>query len=505
MKRVMTATAAWLVLAGAAAAQDDGASLAPMDQPRDWSATLAQDATSLHAIMVDSHPGTHDPLNPEFRGRLDAGLARALERADAATDAGGWWWALREYVAAFEDGHVGLSLNQQGYGFPTRWPGFLTVWSGGQNIVRERDEGDASAPPVGARLIDCDGIPADALAEQRIGAFRGRWFLESQRVQFGDWLFMNASNPWTPEMSRCRFETDGQVRDYVLNWRLIEAGELSERRTRLMQTARPEFGLRHFDDGGFWISTPSFDGDPSGQVHAVLTALIAEMKDKQDALRAAPWVVLDVRGNGGGSSQWGDEMALVLWGEDWLVAHSKQSSDAVDWRVSADNLAEIEGFVAQLREAGGSEEVMAWADRAIAGMRAAQARGDIYWRETADMDEAAPTSEPAPVPADETSPVAGHVYVLTDSVCASACLDAVDVWKPAGAIQIGRETSADTLYMDIRNPRLASGLATLAVPMKVYRGRGRGNNEPHKPEHRFDGDMTDDAALLDFVRALEAR
>jgi hypothetical protein len=99
--------------------------------------------------------------------------------------------------------------------------------------------------------------------------------------------------------------------------------------------------------------------------------------------------------------------------------------------------------------------------------------------------------------------VRGPVYVLTDPVCASACLDAVDLWTALGAIQIGRETSADTVYMDVRPAALPSGLASLVIPMKVWRGRLRGNNEPHRPAHLFEGDITDSAALQAWVRTLD--
>src|SRR5690606_1220314 len=120
MKRFLTAGVAWLAMMGAthALAQDAPAAGAPqpMQQPRDWSATLAPDATALHDIMVDSHPGVHDPLNPGFRARLDQGLAAALDRARTTTDAGGWWWALRAYVASFEDGHVQISMTQRDFG-----------------------------------------------------------------------------------------------------------------------------------------------------------------------------------------------------------------------------------------------------------------------------------------------------------------------------------------------------------------------------------------------------
>ena len=501
MKRFLTAGAACLAMASAvhaqALAQDAPADAPkPMDLPRDWSATLTQDATGLHDIMIDSHPGVHDPLNPAFKPRLEEGLTDALERAKTTTDAGGWWWALRAYVASFEDGHVGISITQPNYGFPTRWPGFLTVYRGADQVVADRDPADAATPPLGARLIDCDGVAAEALAEQRIGQFRGRWFLEAQRTLYGDWQFLSAQNPWIGEMRQCRFEADGATKTYALNWRATPE-DIYARRAKLAQRAATDFGLKHFDDGGFWISTPSFNGDPSSETHAELTALIADMKAKQDALRAAPYVVLDLRGNGGGSSHWSQLMAQVLWGDAWMAAHPEPAIEAVEWRASDGNIAQIAGFLEQLRATNGSPEYIGWAEDAVNGMKAAQAAGQVYWRSanTQDPDPAPPPSAP--------QLMAGRVYVLTDSSCGSACLDAVDLWKTAGALQVGRETSADTVYMEIREPALPSGLAQIAVPMKVYRGRARGNNEPQRPQYVIAGDMSDDAALLAAIRRLQ--
>ncbi|WP_303699673.1 S41 family peptidase [Brevundimonas naejangsanensis] len=500
MKRFLTAGVACLAMMGAtqALAQDAPAAEArqPMHQPRDWSATLVRDATALHDIMVDSHPGVHDPLNPGFRARLDQGLATALDRARTTTDAGGWWWALRAYVASFEDGHVQISMTQRDFGFPLRWPGFLTVYRGDDQVVANRDEADAAVPPLGARLIDCDGIDAATLAERRIGQFRGRWFLEAIKTRFGDWMFLSADNPWQTEMTSCRFEADGATRTYALNWR-ASPDDMNDRRMALMP-GRPEFGLKHFDDGGFWISTPSFNGDPTGEIYAELTALIADMKAKQEALRLAPYVVLDLRGNGGGSSHWSQLMAQVLWGDDWMAAHPEPAIEAVDWRASDGNIAEISAFLDKLRATNGQPELIAWAEDAISGMKAAKAAGQVYWRSANDQQAA----DAAPPPA-APQLMAGRVYVLTDSSCGSACLDAVDLWKTVGAVQVGRETSADTVYMEIREAALASGLAEIAVPMKVYRGRARGNNEPQRPQYVIEGDMGDDAGLLASIRRLQ--
>lgn len=502
MTRFMTTAFACLTLASAAQAQDAPAETPqPMDQPRDWSATLIQDATGLHDIMIDSHPGVHDPLNPEFRARLDQGLAAALERAKTTKDAGGWWWALRAYVASFQDGHVAINITQPDFGFKTRWPGFLTIYRGADQVVANRDDSDADAPPLGAKLVDCDGVDGATLAEQRIGQFRGRWFLEAIRTRFGDWMFLSAENPWQTEMKACRFEVDGATKTYALDWRATP-DDLSDRRTKLMSSAETDFALKHFDDGGFWISTPSFNGDPSSESHAELTALIADMKAKQDALRMAPYVVLDLRGNGGGSSHWSQLMAQVLWGDAWMAAHPEPAIEAVEWRASDGNIAEISAFLDKLRATNSQSDLIAWAEDAVNGMKAAQAAGQVYWR-SANNEKPADAAPPPPPPPPAPQLMAGRVYVLTDSSCGSACLDAVDLWKTVGAVQVGRETSADTVYMEIRQPTLPSGLAQIAVPMKVYRGRARGNNEPQRPQYVIEGDMSDDTALLAAIRRLQ--
>jgi hypothetical protein len=56
--------------------------------------------------------------------------------------------------------------------------------------------------------------------------------------------------------------------------------------------------------------------------------------------------------------------------------------------------------------------------------------------------------------------------------------------------------------MEIRNQELPSGLATISVPMKVYRGRSRGLNVTYKPVHRFAGDIRDQKAVEAWVMAL---
>lgn len=497
MKRLGLVAAAWLA-ASSASAQEAVQSQSVMSQPRDWAQTLREDATAVHSALIDSHPGTHDPLNPDFRKQIDQGLAQALARAEHTTDAGGWWWALREYIASFNDGHVSIFLKDQGFQFDTLWPGFLTRFVGDDQLVAATDEANSNLPPLGAKLVECDGISAGDLAAKRVGQFRGRWFLKAMHVRVGDQLFQDHQNPWTDKPSSCRFAVGEEVLEYALVWK-PEDDTLKAQRAQLQSTPRA-FGVEGLPDGGYWISTPGFDGSPQSSTYPQLMSVIESMKNQQFELRAAPYIVFDLRGNGGGSSNWSRQMALALWGESWLEVHRPRPSEGVDWRASKANWSALDAFAGELRAAQGNAEALGYLDTIVKGIRSAEEGGEVFWREKlggpAILDE-----EVAPAPIQQ---VMGKVYVLTDSMCASACLDAVDAWKAAGAIQIGRETSADTVYMDTRTEQLPSGLALLAVPMKVYRGRARGNNEPHHPTHILPVETMDDSALQAAVLQIHA-
>ncbi len=467
-----------------------------MRAPRDWSATLIADAQSLRDTVIDSHPGAYDKLNPQFRAHVEQGLADANARAAQTKDAGGWWWALRAYIASFDDGHVQIGYYDTSFAFPTKWPGFLTGYNGSNQIVAVRDESDPATPPVGARLVACDGETADVLAQRRIGTFRGRWFLESQRVTYGSLLFVDIQNPYLTPQRSCQFDNGGQVTTYNLNWRSIDDTMLGKYRQAMAQTSHDDFGRHAVAGGGVWVSMPDFEGDPDSNAYKHLTPLIAQMNTDQMALRNASFIVLDLRGNGGGSSVWSEHIARTLWGDAWIAAHRPAAVQAIDWRASDGNIANMQAYIDTAQKVGGDKEMEAWAQPVITGMKAAKAAGQPYWHQGNDRPE-------APRDMSAVNPMHGKVYVITDPICASACLDAVDLWKALGAVQIGRETSADTDYMEVRSEILTSGLAGIAVPTKVWRGRAPGSNVPQRPDHLFDGNMADEAALLTWLQTLK--
>ena len=467
---------------------------------RDWAAALRADATAFHADVEANHPGMVNRRDPRFARRNDAAFALAMRRAGLVRDFASYRWAMRGYVAAFDDGHVAFSVDRAP-DVALRWPGFLTGYgAAGQHVVVSR--ADDSPVPLGAALIGCDGRSADAIAQARVGAFFGRWSLRAQRIAEGGRLFIDAGNPFVASPRHCTFRADGVARTVTLAWRALPDAEWSRRMAATGARTVVPAGARTLADGTRWYSMNSFDGDPAGPAAKVLEPMIAGMAADRARLATARAVVLDVRGNGGGSSDWSRRIARVLWGDAALArADAASARTHVEWRVSPAVIAAMDAYRVQF---AGDARILAYFSGIAAGLRAAAVAGKPLWREPDALGEAVGAA-PASVARGAAAPaLRGPVYVVTDATCASACLDAVDLWLAAGAVQVGQETNADTDYLDVRRDPLPSGIGAAVLPMKVYRDRQRGSNVPLAPalRYRFAGDIADTPALERWIATL---
>lgn len=453
----------------------------------DWGARLRRDAELFRRAVLDSHPGPVDPENPGFRALLERAHARAVERARTATSRAHYEWALNELGAAFDDGHLGLHVPDGPEPRRHRWPGFSTRVADGRHLVALSDE---PGVPVGAELIGCDRRDADALAAERVGRFHGRWMLRSQRETLGHMLFLS-DNPWIPPLARCAFRVGSERREVTLTWRAADMGRLGPRIEAAFapyKRHRAPIGMERLPDGSFWIGMGSFSGEPDSDAGRALATLNKEIAARAGELRRAPRVTFDLRGNNGGSSSWINGAAAAIWGEGAVAARG--SSSAVDWRVSDANIAALRDYEKLF---AGNPAILELVRSGVKGLEAARARGAALWREPED-------AEPTPA-AGTRHAVAARAFVLTDEGCASACLDAVDVLTAMGAVQVGRETSADTLYMEVRREPLPD-TGFIHLPMKVYRGRPRGSNVPATPRHVWAGEMGDTAGLRRWIAGL---
>lgn len=445
-----------------------------------WRHDAEADLRFMHAHVALTHPGAVNPDDPDFSRRSDAALARALSQAADVTTAGGYYWTLRRFLAAFDDLHVGIAQFREPDAI--RWPGFEIDAS-----LRVTTSGDATAPPLGATLLDCDGVRADSLVRARVGSSAGSWSLLGQRLRWTSRLFAN-SDPTLPDLTACRFDVGGQATTFQLTWR---AGRLSDLRLSRQGginqpggSIRRNAGLSRYGSSGYWVTLPNFRDVPGSPENAALDSVLAQLPRALGTAGPRDPIVLDVRGNGGGSDLWAHRLAAVIWGR----ARTEQARERADYalRVSPPAIAELESSLA--------DEDLSAAERredqaTLARLRRAQQRGEALVR---IREARAPTARRV---ATGKAPV---VYVLTDATCFSACLSAMDLWLALGAIHVGQETAADTRYLEVRLVPLPSGNGRFFSPTAILY-RARGDNVPYVPTQRFDGDIADDAAVRDWM------
>ncbi len=472
------------------------ASASPQDEPRDWGETLSEDAAAIHEAISSSHPGTINPDDPEFAIRNDEQLRVALERAETADSFADYFYAMQHYVATFDDGHMSFGVFGNTPDLNPRWPGFFAKDDGNRGLLVTESE-DWSGVPVGASILSCDGRSAFEVGDARMGARFGRWELASQRYRYGPLVMVDTGDPYVEPIAECTFATDSSQVTLPLDWRAAESRFIYSRIFPPV-VSRPQTGMRQLENGIYWITLPTFNGNPESDAGRALEALVGEIGSSADRLRAAPAIVFDLRGNGGGSSDWSSRIAAQIWGEGASWRHPEPPMTVV-WRASQANLQSLRDGLAESDANGAlNEDARRWYRSSIAGLESALAAGE----ETRVIEPIPSAARNIDVGSLPYHPPQGPVYVLVDAVCMSACLDAVDIWTRLGAVPVGRETGADTIYMEIRSERMPSGLGSMSLPMKYYIGRQRGHNESVSPTFRFDGDMADTAALERWIAQL---
>ena len=472
--RLPAVMAAGLCMAMPAIADDPG-----------WSALTRTDLQAIHDLIRDNHPGPVDPENARFRAWLEAGLKQATTRAAEARTYFDYVRALRFYTNGFQDGHIGLGLEITPV--EQAWPGFIAGDSlaGAVEVIWADSNAGVRA---GDRVLACDGRGIDEWVKERIDPYFWNSAIPHKRLEQVYRLFYAGAADHSWQFSSCRFAS-GVV---PLAWKSVGRGEFQG----ILETAWGESdwtpSLRQV--GALWIARiPTFDY-PDDAAVAGIRSLLAELRSKSDVLRRST-IVLDVRANYGGNSEWGVEVAKAIWGTDLVDWVSDSFDETVDWRASDRNIEHVEAVLARATAAGMAESI-SYYRRALAVMKAARAANRPLGRLE---DERSPVATRPP------GLLTGRVLFLTDGACASACLDFADlVLRLPGTMHVGLPTSADTNYIDNSRAELPSGLSSLSYSMKVYRNRVRNNNEWYQPSIRWPGGAMTDAALANWLTEIAA-
>lgn len=477
-----------LVGTGALAAE-----VAPSPNP--WAAMAEADLRAMRETLEAQHPGPVDAENPAFNAWLEQGYARALEQARRATSFEGWQHALKLYGNGFHDAHLRVAFTVEPV--ESRWPGWTVALRDGKYMVTTAGaEPVKDAPAEGSEVLACDGRSLESMLREDVLPYDGDPALEASRTKVAPLLLIDMGNPLRKLPKRCSVREAGKVREVTLTWRDLDTADARKRVQVAAFGPPPPFAVRDFGQGGVWVSLPIF----------FATSPEAGESLKEAVRRAPEWrersvIVFDVRGNTGGSSQWGVELLRGLYGADFeasLKAPERGAPQYVEWRVSPENQRYVEGLEDLIiQQFGKDTPLVGFVRRVGQGLAEARSRGDVLWKEqpSGGAEEARPA---APVP----NRVKGRVFILTDGKCVSACLDFVtNALRFPGVTHVGLPTSADTPYMEIRTEPLPSGMAQLHFAMKVYRNRPR-SGRSYIPAHRFSGDISDTAAVERWVLSL---
>jgi hypothetical protein len=465
-----------------------------IDESSDWQADAILDLNYIHQALGANHPGPVDPQNPGFRDWFENGYQQALTNASQAHDYAGYYYAIQSYVAGFQDGHLwaldGALRDPQ---LDWQWPGFIVSYQDSQFIVSQLTANSGLDLTNGDRLIACDGVSALDMAERRLRAYVGLWSVEGVRPRLAPFLLTDGGNPFVDHPQECRFETTSGETIIALPWQSISRTQLRDKIAAAQQRSRPPLSIRTFAENAYWVGLPSFNGSDQDTADG-LRDIIQELENNAPLYRDAEIIVLDVRGNSGGSSSYGTAITASLWGQAY-IDYATPQADHVDWRASPDNQTFMsENQLADtLVEYGPDHEYAVYYRALIAGMQDAMDTGRDYHptNQAEDRAEAHP------------EPITANVYFLTDSYCASACLGFADILRAIPDVtHIGVETSADAIYIDTAQLDLPSGLGSLTYPMKVYRGRPRAHNQSYQPHQVWSGGMADTSAIENWVLEL---
>jgi hypothetical protein len=411
----------------------------------------------------------------EFPTRLEKAHEKALARADTVRNMDGLLATLSEFANAMGDGHIWSYAYRDS---PiVRWAGVVIAKRGPRWVVHKVAPELESENLVGAQLLSCDGTDADTMANVRL-RFYADLNAEFEVVKKAQRLLLDDGNPFVQPPSTCDFEQAGKRRTIALKWMEINWEEYKEKYQGRF-SGQAGFGVRRVG-GGYWVSLEQLN--PKAQ------PVIDAVREQRTALQAAPFVVLDLRGNGGGNSLYADAIMKEIFGETYFKATTGDDENGDDcevvFRASEGN---IEGL-AEIVETMGEVLGIAAYTEAIAKMKRSLAEGKAL---TGDPNCARQEGPNGPR---TTSAAKGRTFVLTDVQCFSSCLIAVKKMTKLGAVQIGTPTAFETNYSEVREITLPSGVATFSTLQAILMS-SPSQFGPFTPRFTFEGDISDTLAV----------
>lgn len=452
-----------------------------------WRQLFESDIDYLEQLVPVRYIYAVHPGGPAWDSQFRGALARARRESPLVRDLGSYRAALEHFVAAFEDAHFSAYFNVASRRL--RWPRFALAYRGGRYFV-----GQSSLPAVrvGSEVTACDGRALHEWMDQLALYLGGPPGRETTRAAIARRFLIDSGNPLYQLPQRCQVGAE----TIDLAWApLPDAGPFAFREPERTSSSAPtvtdnSIGVTDFGDNGAWVrigTMMAMTEETAGQYRTLI--------ERAPSLRDKDFVVIDVRGNGGGMYNWFMAFLRGFYGQPYADHFARARLEiANSMLVVSPTGTDDPGFSAEasrievppdppMADALTPAEIRQLPN----GMRLVLARPPV--------ESISYPRRPPP------NPVRARVYLLTDYGCGSACLSFVDeMMRFPGVIQIGAET-----HIDRRSGgwpegfELPSGLATMRMGRMVREGRRRGENEAWIPSIRFAGDIADTEAVKRWV------
>lgn len=462
--------------------------------PNAWEYLIKQDLTQVYESVRSNHPGYVDTENPNFQDWLVKGYEQGMASAKDAHSPGDAMTILSTYFAGFADTHFHITFNYQPK--HQKWAGLVIKKQAAYFRVHYADESwPTLLPPVSSILLSCDGRPADIIMREDVLQYTfSNSHLNFIKVWNAPKLFIDDGIGKRHELQSCVFRVNGANEVFKMTWEDISTKALflkTQTPSRTGQFAIDEITPKHI-----WVTLPNFS--PDEQEQAALRSIIMGI----EAARDATLIVFDVRGNDGGNSQWGFDLLNALHGKAYVDTINKRQSDTeyAMWRASPENHNHLNKLLPDLdRQFGKASGIYKEVSDLSSRMKMAISTKLSLIRQ--DIEPKKKNINPS----HEAHPLTqAKIVLLTDSHCASACLDFADLLLALpGVIHAGQETAADSQYTDVRFIDLPSGLGSYSLPQKVIRGRPRRPDQSYIPEFEYEGDISNTEKLKAWILDLE--
>jgi hypothetical protein len=449
----------------------------------DWAALARSDIAFAGAAMASKHAGVAAG-DPSVTVPLETGLRVGLAEAGNVRSRQDYQRLMMRFIAGFGDPHTNGDVGQSIRG----WTGLvLDLVDGRYRVVLAEPGWPSALPPVGAIVDGCDGVWFGSYLKNQVAPFvtdsveYPSAFSTLAQKSMLDWGL-----GWAPKA--CAFTLpDGSRKTYALSVQnLADAAAVAHARAalRVARAAAKPVGLTPLGPGKSWVGMPSFDGAREGAAYEALYPKLA-------ALPKSGWVIFDLRGNGGGNSDWGQRALVALFG-DAFAARLARAGGAEKYLVADENsVAVLKHYITAPEFASSRVSSEADLKKVEAAMRAGEKLALVSGEPGAAARPLVPVARPA----------GPRIAAVIDRNCFSSCMNFLQRIRAIDdSVVLGEATIGYSPYGEISAVALPSGQGKLYIPTALFK-TAQGTREPFVPDLAYAGNMADDTSLQRWVGA----